>query len=519
MEINTNYKRDADKANVMDVENLLEEAMKELPDEQARKIANEDGLQYSDVHTLELDFRNIIRIDSYRDFKSLAKLYLNNNSIEKIEGLEYLINLKLLDLSSNNIKKIEGLENLRKLEMLLLAKNKISVIENMDTLEELTIFNIGHNCIEHRDNVFYLRRFKKLFTLCLFGNPAFQDDDYTSDITSQFPQLMYLDYKLCRDSTKNQGSGTYRYADDETWCEDLLDPNADEKAKQKKEAQLKLHMDAFVEFLNGSHLFDSMFGDDEAEMLQSEPEVAALFQTYKGQLSQFCNQLFELGLGEQKRREAEVNLFYSGQRQTLRDEQEEISDILTTFEEKHEKKIEELQNLSDAEELAIDIEDFNDEIKEVFNILIGREVELLSGLEDIMALFETNISDMVYTFVMVVQETFSQCRDLESSFYKKISENAQATPDNIGTDSLEVSEEAERLFTGGETLVKKLAVSHDNRLEKLKNREAQLIERLSAWKVDLLKEIKDKHIKQNHFRVTCIYAYIKHFKDQLEELQ
>lgn len=51
--------------------------------------------------------------------------------------------------------------------------------------------------------VFYLRQFKKLFTLCLFGNPAFQDDDYTSDITSQFPQLMYLDYKLCRDSTVN----------------------------------------------------------------------------------------------------------------------------------------------------------------------------------------------------------------------------------------------------------------------------------------------------------------------------
>lgn len=41
---------------------------------------------------------------------------------------------------------------------------------------------------------------------------------------------------------KNQAGGTYRYADDETWCEDLLDPKADEKAKQKKEAQLKLHM-------------------------------------------------------------------------------------------------------------------------------------------------------------------------------------------------------------------------------------------------------------------------------------
>lgn len=42
----------------MDMENLLQEAVKKLPDEQARKIANEDGLQYSDVHILELDFRS-----------------------------------------------------------------------------------------------------------------------------------------------------------------------------------------------------------------------------------------------------------------------------------------------------------------------------------------------------------------------------------------------------------------------------------------------------------------------------
>uniref|UniRef100_A0A3B5K6D4 Dynein regulatory complex subunit 3 n=1 Tax=Takifugu rubripes TaxID=31033 RepID=A0A3B5K6D4_TAKRU len=416
----------------MDMENLLEEAMKELPDEQARKIANEDGLQYSDVHTLELDFRSKTVNEDKTSF-GLTATGISN---------------RWPNLSSNNIKKIEGLENLRKLEMLLLAKNKISVIENMDTLEELTIFNIGHNCIEHRDNVFYLRRFKKLFTLCLFGNPAFQDDDYTSDITSQFPQLMYLDYKLCRDSTVN--------TDRNHSC---------------------IPQDAFVEFLNGSHLFDSMFGDDEAEMLQSEPEVA---------LSQFCNQLFELGLGEQKRREAEVNLFYSGQRQTLRDEQEEISDILTTFEEKHEKVSCEATLCGRQGRDSVCVSDLG--------LIVSSCL-----LQDIMALLETNISDMVYTFVTV-------CRDLESSFYKKISENR-------------LKESVSLLFTGGETLMKKLAVSHDNRLEKLKNREAQLIERLSAWKVDLLKEIKDKHIKQNHFRVTCIYAYIKHFKDQLEELQ
>lgn len=58
----------------MDVENLLEEAMKELPDEQARKIANEDGLQYSDVHTLELGFRS----KTVNEDKAAVKAFSSN---------------------------------------------------------------------------------------------------------------------------------------------------------------------------------------------------------------------------------------------------------------------------------------------------------------------------------------------------------------------------------------------------------------------------------------------------------
>lgn len=55
----------------------------------------------------------------------------------------------------------------------------------------------------HISQVLYLGKFKKLFTLCVYGNPAFQDEDYTSTIVDMFPKLMYLDYKLCRDSTVN----------------------------------------------------------------------------------------------------------------------------------------------------------------------------------------------------------------------------------------------------------------------------------------------------------------------------
>lgn len=41
-------------------------------------------------------FSDILRIDHLWDFSSLSKLELNNNAIEKIQGLDHLINLTWL---------------------------------------------------------------------------------------------------------------------------------------------------------------------------------------------------------------------------------------------------------------------------------------------------------------------------------------------------------------------------------------------------------------------------------------
>uniref|UniRef100_H3C599 Dynein regulatory complex subunit 3 n=1 Tax=Tetraodon nigroviridis TaxID=99883 RepID=H3C599_TETNG len=490
----------------MAVDCLKQKAVNQINDEQALKIANEDGIQYSDVHILELDFKDTIKIDSLWDFTSLVKLYLNNNLIEKIEGLEYLRNLKWLNLSSNKIKKIEGLDNLQELEMLLLAKNQISVIENMETLENLTLFNIAHNCIEQKDNVFYLRKFKKLFTLCLFGNPAFQDEDYASEIKENFPKL--------KNPRLQALSGLIsKHRQQCLGCVNISCRKVENKSP------------VFVQhdFLTGSRLFDAMVGNDVGtEMLQSLPRAAPRLQTFKDQVSQLCSQLFETGLAEHKQRETEVNLFYSAQRQMLGNEQEAISDILTTFAETHEKRMEELQKLEDPEHLTVEISNFNNDINEFHKDLITREVELLNGLEDMMDLFETNILNMVDSFVVTVKsQTFSHCQDLENSYYEKICEDAQATIENMATGKQEVdmSEEAKRLFADRETVMDTLATNHKNHLQKIRDSETQLIEGLQAWKLDLLKEIKDKHINQHYFRKSCIYACTKDFKDQLEELQ
>ncbi|TDH02828.1 hypothetical protein EPR50_G00156910 [Perca flavescens] len=530
---------------LMDEENLqkaIVEQAEQDPQDQAGLIVKVEEIHFNEILKLRLEYRNILIIDHLWEFTSLAKLDLNHNLIEKIEGLDRLINLKWLNLSFNSIEKIEGLDSLRKLEVLNLSNNRISVIENMDTLEKITHFFIANNLIEKLDKVLYLRKFKNLFTVNLFGNPVSKEDDYKFFIAAYFPNLVCLDYRLLDEDTKNEASIKYHNVLEEMKREELPMQQADE-AEQSQESEVKLHTDAFVEFLNGSYLFKSMFEDDpEAETLHCVPEVAHLLQTYpllslflinagvliikynlwklaleilnpiltfEHQMVELCMQLFEIGLAEHKRRETEVNSFFSGQNKAVMDYQQKASEILETFEQEQKKRIVELKQLSDPDVLEVKINHYNDEINQLCNSLMALEFQLVSQLEDIIKKLDINISDIVGNF------------NLEDSYNEKVRKIAVATLENVAKDKLDkdMPDDVKMLFTDKDTVMDALTTGHDNHLLKINGRETQLVTRVNAWKVALIKGIQDKELKRNRMRISDIHRYVDHLWEQLEELQ
>jgi hypothetical protein len=66
--------------------------------------------------------------------RMLEKLWLYQNSIEKLEGLDYACALVELQLQSNKIKKVEGISRLINLEGLYLTGNPI---EDLDDMKEI----------------------------------------------------------------------------------------------------------------------------------------------------------------------------------------------------------------------------------------------------------------------------------------------------------------------------------------------------------------------------------------------
>lgn len=112
---------DIKESNVINEEMLKKAVEEQGPQDQAGLIAKAEGLKYDKVTELRLDYRSkisqfsiftfafllyvllhtvydayfpeILKIDHLWQFTSLTKLQLDNNIIEKIDGLEKLTNL------------------------------------------------------------------------------------------------------------------------------------------------------------------------------------------------------------------------------------------------------------------------------------------------------------------------------------------------------------------------------------------------------------------------------------------
>ncbi|NXN32999.1 DRC3 protein, partial [Nycticryphes semicollaris] len=322
--------------NVIDDE-MVQKAIEEQCPEDIRKIAQREGINFKDVTELQLSFRNILQIDNLWQFENLTKLQLDNNIIEKIEALESLIHLVWLDLSFNNIEVIEGLDTLVKLQDLSLYNNRISKIEHMDTLQELQIFSIGKNNLTTLEDVIYLRRFEKLRTLNLMGNPLCDDEQYMLFVVAHLPDLVYLDFRLVSDTTVSMSVFPACEIRQQHLTEHSLCWYASNilafRAGSLQKFGLQKHTAAFVEYLNGSFLFDTMYAEDtEAAKLASLPGVGDLQEAYPSWFVSVCENLFHYGLKEYEKREAEVSEFYESLHEALTANQQEGRKLILDFE-------------------------------------------------------------------------------------------------------------------------------------------------------------------------------------------
>uniref|UniRef100_A0A8C4WAU7 Dynein regulatory complex subunit 3 n=1 Tax=Gopherus evgoodei TaxID=1825980 RepID=A0A8C4WAU7_9SAUR len=493
--------------NVID-EKMLQKAVEEQgPQEELGQLAKREGIDYKDVTELQLDFRNILKIDNLWQFVNLTKLQLDNNIIEKIEALDSLVHLIWLDLSFNNIEVIEGLEALVKLQDLSLYNNRISKIENLDTLQELQVFSIGNNNLTALENVVYLRQFKNLRTLNLTGNPVCENEQYSMFIAAHLPDLVYLDFRLVDENTRELADIKYQYVIDELKQGEAqaLAKLVEEQAKQK---ELEHHKAAYVEYLNGPFLFESMYAEDtEAAKLAYLPGMA----DFKFVL--ICENLFAYGLKEHEKREAEVSTFYECLQEAIQDSQQQSTKIILDFENDSQGLLDVIQNLSNFEIADSKLVKYNEDITQLSDMLMTLEMQTVDQLE----VRQGDVSAKCQIENTGAASLLPYCRDLENHHHEKLLEIAITTLEKIVKSEFdeEMPDDVRLLFVDKDTIVNAVNASHDIHLLKIDNREDDIITKANSWSSSVHKN----ELSRNRNRVREINQYIDHLQEELDNME
>ncbi|XP_043439240.1 dynein regulatory complex subunit 3 isoform X1 [Prionailurus bengalensis] len=536
-----NWLYDSVEPRVMD-EDMLKLAVGEQgPRDEAGQLARQEGILFKDVLSLRLDFQNILRIDSLWQFENLRKLQLDNNIIEKIEGLERLVHLVWLDLSFNNIEAIEGLDTLVNLEDLSLSNNRISKIDSLDALVKLQVLSLGNNEISHMMNIIYLRRFKDLRTLSLSGNPIAEEEDYKMFICAYLPDLVYLDFRRIDDHMiivwkssqapmlgmgqravgKELAEIKHQYGIDELkQRENVIQAQLDDERAQREE--LEEHKAAFVEHLNGSFLFDSMYAEDvEGNKLAHLPGVSELLQAYKDKFVIICLNIFEYGLKQQEKRKVELDTFNECVQEAIQENREQGKRRIAKFEETHLLSLNAIRDESEVTNLEMKVAEHSKDITELFDMLMTLEMQLVEQLEETINTFERNIMDLVALFIENVQSLMAQCRDLENHHHEKLLEISINTLEKILKGELDedLPYDVRALFVDKDTIVNAVGTSHDLHLLKIDNREDELVTRTNSWCSHLVDAIHKDEIMRNRRRVKEIHQYVDHIQNELDNLE
>uniref|UniRef100_A0A8C3J9Y6 Dynein regulatory complex subunit 3 n=1 Tax=Calidris pygmaea TaxID=425635 RepID=A0A8C3J9Y6_9CHAR len=501
--------------NVIDDE-MVQKAIEEQFPEDIGKIAKREGINFKDVTELQLSFRNILQIDNLWQFENLTKLQLDNNIIEKIEALESLVHLVWLDLSFNNIEVIEGLDTLVKLQDLSLSNNRISKIEHMDALQELQIFSIGKNNLTTLEDVIYLRRFKKLRTLNLTGNPLCNDEHYTLFVVAYLPDLVYLDFRLVSDTTRE--AAVLKYQDFTELLEreeaQALAQLEEEQAKQK---ELEYHKAAFVEYLNGSFLFDSMYAEDtEAAKLASLPGVGDLQEAYpSGDFVSVCENLFNYGLQEYEKREAEVSDFYESLHEALTANQQEGRKLILDFENRNKTVI---YDIADSKR-----DEYRGDILQLSDALMALEMLIADQLESPVTESHLISRSRVLrsAFSLTIFSTMTQCRDLENRHHEELLEISITALEKSLKNELDedLPADVQMLLVDRTTIVNAVNTSHGIHLLKIDKRESDILSNINHWQTSVTEKAVQNEIDRNRERIREIVQYIDNLQEELDNLE
>ncbi|XP_015116477.1 dynein regulatory complex subunit 3 [Diachasma alloeum] len=536
-------KNESSKYGIITYKMLEDLAIQQAPKGEAGRLFREDGVKLEEVKELRIEFLNIISLEHLWPMKSIRKLTLSHNCIERIEKLEDLVELRELDLSFNRISVMEGLGHLLNLEILILSGNDIQRVEGIDDLHNLKILSLANNKIDSWDHVMYLRKFKQLRSLNIQGNPCMHQDGFTDYVIAFIPQLVYFSYRMVTEEQKDKSREIHRLSIAKTEESETNLQRSESKTKAIEEKKVK-DFAAFVENLDDGEFFNSLFERDEENTMFKKINMITegVYEKYRTKINEISREIYEFGNSKQVERAKELAMF----KKTVEDEQNLVKitarRLMNEIENRRNQILDDLRKkasdnsdnhpdngtpgkVSDQEDSMLSIElreaqktteEFNRFLSSKWTKLMYNEVVLHEQMGDVLESFTNNMSGAIGDFVDFVKERFSQMRRAKEDYREDVDRIINSYTTGISLDGETVAEDVKELLENSETLNDSLTASHELREYLIDSRETTMIQRAESWLRDLIDQIESHENSRHRSRILEISHFLQFQRESLE---
>ncbi|BHF70231.1 Dynein regulatory complex subunit 3 [Sparganum proliferum] len=310
-------------------------------------------------------------------------------------------------------------------------------------------------------------------------NPFCNNADAEDFILAFLPNLVYLDYGICDELKRSNAIEKYHL---ELHAVRSEETSAREQAsKEEENARLdEKYKDAFIDGLENDKLFLSSERDAEIENVT------------------FC-------LSETKARTKENCLH-----------------LVEDFKTKKNERFERLAKLEDAHEVQLSLQEYYQEISNLWNKLMGFEVSLMDQIDDIIKEFETTMTELVDRFIQNVEDYMGTCRDAEIQYHEQMSEHCFQLLERIAKNEIRVSlnEDLFEFFLDKDSVSNALAGMHDAHTLVFDSKADSMTARIRTWAANLFASLHEDHeTKRSQERITEINCFIDYLHNELDNME
>ncbi|KAA3679169.1 uncharacterized protein DEA37_0011274 [Paragonimus westermani] len=235
-----------------------------------------------------------------------------------------------------------------------------------------------------------------------------------------------------------------------------------------------------------------------------------------------CKAVFQLGLEELKKRQVELNEFWSCVNKTKRASEREGTQKIEEFKVCQQETAKELENNADTIMMEYAIKDYIERVQKLRYDLMHIEMTLVEQLDEVINEFNRNMKDMIDMFLEKVEEHFAECREQQSQFNERLTDISPSVLDRfLRTDSdVVASDDLLSIFGDKESLTNALQASNDAHLLQIDNLADTIIKQAHEWYEKEVKYISEKEgYERNRKRVMEINQVADAFRDYVENME